>query len=848
MTTSLHICANGLQVLLEENHSAPVISFNILVRVGSAMEADAEAGICHCIEHMLFKGTPTRSVGQIAHEVEAAGGEINAYTSFDQTVYYINMASRFADRGLDILADAVQHPLFDPTELTREAEVICEEIRREEDNPSHRIVERLFKFTYGPHPYGRPIIGSAQTVKAFTHDNLFHFWKKWYVAPNTTVIIVGDFETKTMLKKVETVFADISATPPPPMPPVAIPVETDGPTLFTEQTNIQSSYIAMGLPVPEVTHADVPALDILAHALAGGESSRLEQVLREKKQLVHAIHCFAYTPRGTGIFSIGATLQTVKLQKAVAAIWEEIARIHTDGITPAELELAKLNIRATETYEKESVGGLAAKYASFIAMAGDYTFEQRYYQAIHETTAEQVRDVARRYLTPARTTGMWLAPSKERLPEVATITAQFRLTSTPGKARPTALPKPVLFRLSNGLRVIVRENHRLPLVACCAVGLGGLRWETRENNGINTLITQTVIKGTAHRSALEIAQMIDALAGSIDGFTGRNTLGVRGEFLREKFLEGFALFAEILCEPSFPIDEVAKEKTQLIEAIHNQEDNLPAITMLQFARALYGRHPYGLRQYGEQPSVRRLHSKALTQFYHQLMHPKNLVVSLSGDVDVATVRRLVTQHLRWKPGRAPRLPAAPRPGVTKPVTIETRRADKQQAHIAFGFLTTTIASPDYYPLTVLSHILSGQGGRLFTKLRDQMSLAYAVSASHQVGIDPGFLVVYIGTEPGKVETAIQAIKNELGNLSETLVDGEEFERSRQYLVGTYELDRQRNGSLASSYAFNVLYGLGMHEVDRYPEKILKVTHHELLRVARKYLRMDHAICSIIRPQ
>lgn len=849
MTTTLHTLPNGLTILLEEKRTAPVISFNVLVRVGSAMETDAEAGICHVIEHMLFKGTPTRPVGQIARDVEAAGGEINAYTSFDQTVYYINMATRFADQGLAILADAVQHPLFDAQELAREAEVICEEIRREEDNPSHRVTERLFQKTYGTHPYGRPIIGYDYTVKAFTHDDLFKFWRQWYVPKNMALIIVGDFDTTTMLAKATAAFAEGRSDPAPAPVPLAIPVETHGTRVFSDQTTIQSSYLSLGLPVPELTHADIPTLDILTHVLAGGESSRLEQVLREQKQLVHAIHCYAFTPKGTGIFSIGAVLPTDKARQAMTAIWEEIAKIHANGITAAELERAKTNIRATEIYEKESVGGLAGKYALFLGAAGDHTFEERYYQAIGETTLAHVREVAQRYLMPERTTVVVLAPKQDPVPDLEAIKHCCRLPKAirPTPKAPPKRHKPVVIKAANGLRVIVQENHHLPIVACCAAGLGGLRYETARNNGISTLIAQTMTKGTRHRHAIEIAETIDNHAASIDGFAGRNSFGLRGEFLADKFQEGFALFAEILGEPTFPVSEVAKEKRQLIEAIKNQSDNLPALAMLQFTRALYGRHPYGLRQLGEKESVRQITSAALAHYYFRLLHPKNMVLAVTGDVDVATIRRLVNQHIHWPRGTPPKRPIFPRPGIEKPVTLELKRAEKQQAHIVYGFLTTTLDSPDYYPLTVMNYILSGQGGRLFGTLRDKLSLAYAVSASHQAGIDPGYFMVYIGTEPTKIQTALDGIRAELSNLTERLVDAAEFERARQYLVGTYELDRQRNAGNAGSYAFNLLYDLGINEIELYPKKILKVTRQDILRVAKKYLRFDRAVCSIIRP-
>ena len=405
---------NGMQVLLEENHAAKVVSFNALVKVGSANETDDEAGICHVIEHMLFKGTPTRPAGAIARDVEAAGGEINAYTSIDQTVFYINMARRFADKGLSILADALRNPLFDADELAREAEVILEEIRREHDNPSRMVGEHLFEEAFKKHTYGRPIIGFPRTVKSFTRGQILSFYRRWYSPRNIVFIAMGDFESKKMLSEIRQAFDGFDGPEAPAQEIPAEPPQTR-PRLFVKAMNVQSAYLALGFHIPAITHEDVPAIDVMAHILGGADSSRLEQEIKEKRRLVHNIYSYAFTPKDPGIMAIGATLADADVPRAIEMIRREVERIQQEPVTSAELSRAKLNIRSNEIYEKETVGGQASKIAYFLATAGSHDFEGRYYAMLSEVRAENVREAARRYLSFESCTAVLIVPEGSKL-------------------------------------------------------------------------------------------------------------------------------------------------------------------------------------------------------------------------------------------------------------------------------------------------------------------------------------------------------------------------------------------------------------------------------------------------
>src|SRR3990170_5662422 len=206
---------NGLTVVIEEERSAPVVSVQMWVKVGSADEPQKLAGISHVFEHMLFKGTEKKGVGQIATMIESVGGDINAYTSFDNTVYHLTVPSRYFGTGLDVISDAIQHSSFDPAELKKELEVVLEEIRMNEDNPGRRLFKSLLGTSFTTHPYGRPVIGYVDTVKTFTRKDILRFFKKWYVPNNMVLVIVGDVDHDEALKAIKDSFKGFKSAPEP---------------------------------------------------------------------------------------------------------------------------------------------------------------------------------------------------------------------------------------------------------------------------------------------------------------------------------------------------------------------------------------------------------------------------------------------------------------------------------------------------------------------------------------------------------------------------------------------------------------------------------------------------------
>ena len=328
---------------------------------------------------------------------------------------------------------------------------------------------------------------------------------------------------------------------------------------------------------------------------------------------------------------------------------------------------------------------------------------------------------------------------------------------------------------------------------------------------------------------------------------GRNILGVQSTFLSEKLSGGIDLFFDIMLKARFHEDEIKKEKSITLSAIKNEEDSLGHLAMKKFLNGLYGKHPYGLPILGTAKNVKAFTRQQLISFYQKLVQPSNIVLSIVGDVSVEEIKERLEEKLRnWKPKKSKINPPPAVKPITKPQIIITHK-NKIQSHIVYGFLGTTVRNKDRYALEVLNFTLSGQGGRLFLELRDKQALAYTVSASSQEGIEPGYFSVYMGTDSSKLDTAIAGIKNELKKICETPITEAEIERSKKFIIGSYTLDLQKNSSVASLLAMQEIYKMPRGELHRFIDEIEKVTQEDILRVAKKYLKPQYSILSVIRP-
>lgn len=883
---------NGMTIILEENRSAPVVAVNVWVKTGSACETEGEYGLAHVHEHMVFKGTEKRAVGEIARVIEGSGGDINAFTSFDETVYYVVIASRFMDTALDVLSDTMENSTFDPDELEKELEVVVEEIRRGEDSPGRNLSEKLFSTAFTEHPYGRPIIGTEAGVKAFDRKKVTDFYHKWYASNNMTLVVVGDFDTAKIEPRIEETFGKLHRRD---LPECNIPDEPEqkGMKAFVIEKPLQEGYFSLAFHIPNAKGEDTPAVDVLGNILGGGESSRLYRNIKEEKGLTSNVYAYAYTPMREGIFAVGGTLDPSESKEALKEIMKEVMRLKYEPVGDVELSRVKINIESDAVYTKETMQGQAQKLGFFEIETGDFRYEDEYLGKVRKVTPEDIMRAANKYLTIDNLTAGFLLPAgqaalteddvreiaKQASEEVSREMARNKgngsdaaftdgeLTeeiivpsagmNTGDKNTPAAVAEPVKaapgevkkFVLDNGIQVLIKENPGVPLFAARAAFLGGVRYEDEKTQGMSNFMSRMFTRGTESRSAAQIAEEIESIAGEVQGFSGRNSFGVTVESLSQNFGEAIDIFADVILRPSFESQEIERARREILSEINREGDNLLKTTVNLFLATLYADHPYKYNPLGTVETVTEFDGPDLREFYSKYVRPENMVITIVGEVDENEALEAIKEKFgSMKKGAS----TAP---VIKPVTPPTAvtektetKPDKAQTHIIMGFLAPPINTEDEYAFEVLNTILSGQGGRLFIELRDKKSLAYTVTSFYTPGLEPGYFGVYIGTAPQKEEEAVKAIKEQLGLVLKDGVTDEEIKRAQNYLVGSFEIGLQQNSSQAAKITFDELYGIGWEEYKRYPQEIFAVTKEDVQKAAKKYIDLNKYTLIIVKPE
>jgi zinc protease len=841
---------NGLTVVIRPNPSSPVVAVQVWVKAGSTTEPEDRAGMSHILEHMAFKGTKRRGPGEIAREVESVGGEINAYTSFDQTVYHITLSGRFLENALDILADTLGNSVFDAGELARELEVILEEVRMNEDNPGRVVSKALFREAYKVHPYGRPVIGYVDTIRKTTRDDLLAYFRANYVPGNMVLVLAGAVDPKTSRPLIEKTFGGL---PSGSAPKAALPAEPPQreTRVVVKEKDARRAYLDMGFHGPSMRDPDVYAWDLLSMILGSGETSRLYRGVKDGKGLVDSVSASSYTPADPGLLFIGGTLSPEAARVALKEILLETFRMVAAPPEGPELARAKTATETDFLYSLESQSAVARHVGFYETTLNDAAFEQTYLRKIRAVTADDIQAVAKKYLSPGNLTVSAVLPAGKGgiLPaeEVRVISREAYAEATTPAAKTEKKRTVVKEILGNGIRVIVRENRTVPVVAVQAGFLAGVRGEPKGKDGVAGLAAGMLVKGTSHRTAREISEAVENMGAELSGYSGRNSFGLQGKFLQRDFEKGFRLFADSILDPTFPSEELEKKRIETLGALKQQKDQLTQATFLLFLEAHYGDHPYGRNPLGTENSVRGMTPSDLKEYYERWADPRNMVIAISGDIGVEEALAAVRKAFAEMPPRPGyealgAIPVPPHEAVRKAEELR----DKQQAHFVIGYPGARFTDPDRYALDVLGSALAGMGGRLFVNLRDKKSLAYSVTSFSSEQVDPGFFAFYMGTSADKLDGAIADTLVEISDVKKGGVTQEEFDRAKRWMIGTYEIGLQSNSSYADKMVYNELYGTGYEETFAAPEKIAAVRISDVNRLAASVLDIEKYTIAILR--
>jgi zinc protease len=839
---------NGLAVFVKEDHSRKVAAVQMWVMVGAAYENDSERGISHVIEHMAFKGTKRRGVGRIAEEVEELGGEINAYTTWDETVFHVVVPSSATSSGLDIITDAVFRSVIDQKELEKEKKVVLEEILEEQDRPEDMAFNQVFKTAYIKSPYRFPVIGQKEIVEKITRKNILDFRKKWYVAENMFLMVVGDVDPATIRKDVERFTSDLKATGFLKVSLPQEPLQTQTRSAVTRDPNAIETRLDIAFHMPSMKGNDVNKLDLAADILGARDDSRLVRILKSEKALVNSISAESLTPKEPGLMMISATLDAKNLEAATKTVMEELARLAETPPSADELAQARIHIESQHLYARETVQGIARSMGTYQNELEDAGYEEKYLALNYAVTPEQIVAAVRQYLVLPNLTVSVLLPKEEvkdfRIEQLEKIVNGFMPASKAPMVSGAGPAGTVFRKLSNGIKVVLVPDSSNPVISFRIACLGGKRFENSDTQGIMNFISRMLDKGAGSMTDVDIARKVDGMGGSLEGFSGNDSFGLYGSFFSRYCDQALDLLFQLYTDPTFPQDKVDRERSLILNSIKTEPDTPTEHVINLLNKTLFPDFPYGFNKLGSEASVAGFTAEELRQTHRRFAVPSNTVIAVVGEMDTQKVGDKISQIFGSIPPETFEMPQIPAEEPLEKVRETVMHVPRAKAHLALGFRATTFSDPDRFPLDVLNNVLTGQGGRLFRQLRDEEALAYTVASFARPGLSPGVFGLYMACDAPKVDRAYEGLIRELGLIKKAEVSDAELQKAINNLIGNHLISLQSSSDRAETIGLYTLYGLGYDFDPIYINKIREVKAEDVLRVARKYLDLEH--CAVVK--
>jgi zinc protease len=827
-TATVETLPNGLTLILDPDTTAPVVSAQIWVATGSMHEDQhLGAGISHFLEHMVFKGTRDYDGDTLADAVQAAGGHWNAYTSFDRTVYYIDGPSASLPVFLKTLTGLVFYPTLPESEFEKEKDVIRREIDMGLDDPDNVASRLLFSTMYTLDPRRHPVIGHRHLFDAIRYEDLTGYHRARYTPDRCFAVISGDFNPDEA-RKLATELTAESLTGGGREPLVAIDPPQIGPRRARETFAVPTSRISIAWKSPALDHPDAPAFDVLAAILGRGRASRLHRSLREEKELALEISAFSWTgPGREGILAASADAEPAKRDALIEAILSEVAAVAGSELED-DLAKAKRQIAASQFRSLTTASGRAADLASNWHEARDLDFTRRYLAAIQAVTAADVRRAAAT-LTDERLSLTILDPLEAVAPAHIAKAARARLDIQ-------------VHTLPNGLQLALIPDHRVPIIHLQAAVRSGLPSETPETNGLNQLLASTLSKGTLTRSAQEIAVTLESLGASISANTGNNALLVQAAGLAPDMATIADVFAEVILSPSLPADAIGREKASQLASLEEALQDPLHTGFHALRHAVFSGNGYGLDALGSLDSLAALDRLELSAHHARHFNAANITLAVAGDFDPAATLALFNEKF----AKLPRghVWSAPASEVAYGFDV-THHLPKKQAVLTIGFPGTTVSGADRHALAMVQEYASDMAGPLFTRIREELGLAYRVGATQFLGYDAGLFTFYVATSPEQVDLARSELLAEIGKIATAGIPEEAFDRVRATVLSGLAIQQQSPASVARHVALDLLFGHPADEHRRLAAAYKALTPKKVREVASRIFSVAPTVVTVL---
>lgn len=861
------VLANGLAVVVREDHRLPSVTTMLAYRVGSVNEPEGLTGVSHFFEHMVFKGSAKYKRGDIDLVTYRCGGENNAYTTHDMTGYWFHVHSSHLDEVLDILADTCGNSTLDPKEFELERGPVLQEMNIWLDGPWGELERSLEKTIYTKSRYRHPVLGWREDVEKLTRDRMMAYYKAYYTPNNASLIIVGDVQTADVFRRAEKYFGQI------PRGKDAGDAEWTEPSQNEERkveikTELPSDRFVMAFRTAQAGSDDDLTLDVISAILGEGRNSRLKTKLVHELELAgdSNIEVLNYSRRHEGVFYVQVEVAIDgSPDKARAATIEEIDALTTKLVKPHELRRAKNLILSKFAFDLESQNELTSKMGYFEAL-GQPDYIRSYMDRIESITAEQVLAIAKKTFVPQnRTIAIGVAkpkrapsePGLKRGPPRGTPKFPFRpvplLAAGSGQEAPS-LGEVHEEKLENGLTLMALRRSDVPVMTVQALVNAGQLFESEDKAGLANLVGNLLDEGIEddqgrRRSGDEIAGDVEFVGGQYS----TSNEGVSVKVLSKHAEVAYNVVGDLLRFPSFPKPRFEKLREDQLAEIESMDQDPTHVARRLFYENVYKGHPFHRPAIGYEETVKALTPDDVDAYYHRLFRPENVIVVAVGDVDPREAMKELRARLETWKGQGPWTPPAVPKAVrqAEPRTVY-HKYKSSQVRIHLGHVGIERTNPDFFALRVMETILSTSPGftnRLARNVRDVQGLAYDVSGSITVGSGQaaGPFQVVLGVEAKDKDKGLKAV---MAELSQFLRDGptqEEVRDAKSYLLSSFVSSWETVEDMADYLLTIKRYGLGSDYPARYYRAVHSVTAEEVLRVARKYIDLKNLTTVVVGP-
>ena len=839
MQQTQKVLDNGLETLFINSPGSKAASVQIWFRAGSALEKKKDFGIAHFLEHMFFKGTKKRPGAKIAREVESYGGEINAFTSFDYTCYYINTPSTQIKKTIEILMDMVANPLFDEKELIPERHVVNEEFRRSLDNPSQFNFKELQSSSFKK-GYNHQILGTQQNILNFSRTQLIEFRKKYYNLSNALLVVAGDVDNQTKIENVINKF-QIPKGPKSKFDRFELKKEA---TINVHSKPTSQTTMTMVIKAPNYLDKSGAIEDLALNCIAHGEISPLYDALVTKTSVASSISGSTMFFSDGGAHFLKLAFPTESFKKVLKTFNEAYKDIIKNGLKEEEVSRIKNQYIASKIYERESIESHSFALGHGFAQNGDINCEEEFINNVKDITVDEVQAALSNIFSRTIHTTIQ-HPETEKLKDVQkTVTAFTQNLQKTSKLKKKVIadkdlsskydPEVKLVTIKKGIKLLYRKNTMTPTFAFHTYLKGGIAHENQNNNGEYYFLSRLMTYGYGKKDFFELKNDLENKSSYINGFSGKNAYGLTLHGLSQNFDALLEHFKGTLLSPSIPSNYLNLEKELISRTIENQKQDPLKQCFKEVAQNVFKDHPYSMPSFGNLKSIKRHTRKSLLSLHKDRLKNSEILFTYCGDMDLSTLKSKLKELLAELPPRAIenklKNKISPQFGVVKKIPF-----DREQTQIFIGRPSYKSNKLEDLYLKVLTSYLSGQSSELFVEVRDKKGLCYAVQPIQHTALEAGYWGIYIGAGAEKTEQAKKAILKILSKLQKKGLSKTEFDRIKKMIDGQNQMSIQTNDDYANFYSIPVLHGLGLDYQHISFEKIRDMEHEKFNAFLSKFL-------------